>query len=159
MTTRPSLTPFAVALAWILIATVSAPLPSSAEDQCKQWVVSPEWRLWQGNGVRVLMKLEQTLTILKGQASYPIPHSADRTGIVTGTVEKDRVKLEITWVDGQVNIFSGTVDPEGMIGGNTYDKAKPESKETWFSDDKAMRCADTASKPSAQQTPATTPTP
>jgi len=58
-----------------------------------------------------------------------------------------------------VNVFSGRIGPEGGIEGNTYDKAKPESKETWFSDDKAMRCADTVAKPPAQQAPTATPAP
>ncbi len=137
----------AVAVASILIAMIFAPFPSLAEDRCKQWVIAPEWRLWQGDGVRVLMKLEQTSTILKGQASYPVPHRPDRTGTVVGTVEKNLVKLEISWADGPVNLFIGTIQPEGMIEGNTYDKAKPDSKESWFSDEKAMRCADATAKP------------
>jgi len=79
-----------------LLAVATSILPSLAEDQCKQWVASPEWRIWQGSGVRVLMKLEQTLTVLKGQASYPIPHTTDRTGTVSGTVEGENVKLQIS---------------------------------------------------------------
>lgn len=143
----------------ILFASLFVLLPSPVQGQCPQWVVTAEWRLWRGDGSRVLMKLEQNQTEIKGQASYPNPHNPDRTGVVSGTVKADNFTVQISWGDGQVNVFSGRIGPDGMIEGSTYDKAKAENKEPWFSDAKAMKCADTVAKPAAQQAATTTPTP
>jgi hypothetical protein len=150
---------FAAGIGGLLFASIFLLLPAPVQGQCPQWVVTAEWRLWQGDGSRVLMKLEQNQTEIKGQASYPIPHNPDRTGVVFGTVKGDNFNLQISWGDGQLNVYNGRIGPDGMIEGNTYDKAKPENKEPWFSDAKAMKCADTVAKPATPQTATTTPTP
>jgi hypothetical protein len=151
---------FSVALkGCLLFGALFTILPSPVKAQCPQWVATGEWRLWQSDGTRVLMKLNQTLDLVKGEAAYPIPNSPDRVGEVSGTVKGDNFNVQIVWKDGPVSIYNGRIGPDGMIEGNAYDEAKPENKEPWFSDAKAMRCADTAAKPIPQQTTTLTPTP
>jgi hypothetical protein len=63
-------------------------------------------------------------------------------GLLDGNIDGDRFNAQISWnSDRGVDIYTGQIGPNGRIEGETYDRARPNNRATWYSSS-PLRCAE-----------------
>lgn len=115
----------------LLLAGLTAP-PAQAAP-CSQWAFAGKTTFDQSNGWA-------TQFVSNGQAAQG-PAQAYRTGFsiniyemygtVTGAIEGQAVNVRVQWDGGQLGIYEGRVDANGLASGTTYDGQNPSSRATW----------------------------
>ncbi len=145
----------ALALGGLLFTSIVAPSVRTVEAQCQQWDVSGKWKIRQGSFTLPVI-LSQNGKTVSGTAAHKgalIQESSGPLGVegfgveenlagtVNGTVEGDKLEVQINWAGGGAGVYRGTIGKNGVIRGMTYDKKKPSSTATWQSS-KVMKCAD-----------------
>ncbi len=138
-------------------------LPVLAMPQsCEQWDVSGDWMLIQSNvvgrGVRV--KLRQSGSGISGSAQWTewkegthilgVRVTGDdvefHDGKVDGTLDGNRLSVQIYWKDRKVGVYTGEVAPSGRLNGTTYDRFHPNNRAEWYSEG-LMKCSPSAIAP------------
>jgi hypothetical protein len=137
-----------LSLRTVLAATIAVLLaPGAAQAACSgKWDLSGSFFAAQTNGVVVTFHLEQDGTSLSGDATVPNPVVSSTSypiaaRSVEGSIEGDSVTLTVYWKGPSIGIYTGTVNSEGYLYGEGYDKLTPESRAGWTSDRKMKRCA------------------
>lgn len=149
----------AASRAGVLFASVLTFAPTNVQAQCRQWDVSGQWKLQQGDLV-VFVNLRQSDKVISGTARYSrIDREAGRggafgsatprtlNGSVAGNVGGSTIMLDMDWDDGSGGIYKGVIGATGMIKGKVIvDKNNPSKTWPWHSM-QAMTCADAGAKP------------
>jgi hypothetical protein len=99
--------------------------------------------LKQQNGWTVQFKLTQNGTGLSGtcSASKVIPGSpltgddfAEMRGTADGTIIGDHFEVNAYWAPDKIGAYSGTVNPQGRVEGNTTNRNNPGETGIFYSD-------------------------
>jgi hypothetical protein len=122
---------FAALLAWAL--------PAAAQSGCGAWDVSGIRTIEQGNGIRVNANLQQAGDTVTGTATWTQTVSNSRETYsraydagVEGALDGDRFDVVMTWNNGSVGVYSGTIDAQGFVAsGLNYDRRRPDVRVTW----------------------------
>jgi hypothetical protein len=123
-------------------------LLSGARADCGQWDLSGPWRFTQGESA-VSFDLQQTGNTISGTGQYVMPQREDQYGLpmrrqanpgtVKGTIDGSNFRFTATWEFEAIGEYSGVVDAQGRISGQTYDKNDPEVTASWQGDH-AAKC-------------------
>src|SRR3954468_18346260 len=115
----------------------------SINGQCPQgWNVSGGWRFKQSNqaALNSLRLSAGEGGDITGVARYQTGgRDTSVSGSVTGRVSGNDVELVVSWSNGLVGVYNGTIDPQGKITGTGYEKKSPSKKVSWFSE-RALVC-------------------
>ena len=151
-------------LCGLLFAAVLAFRPISAQAQCATWDASGDWHMDQEDLI-ITLKLQQKGMNITGSASHSRWYKAKNSphiGTVEGTIDGDRFKIQIYWLDGLVGVYIGKFRPAGRLEGDAYEKQTPNIRVTWHSQE-LLKCAPTGSKEpfkiTYKVTPPSTPSP
>jgi len=129
----------------VISACLFAPTASVADGVCSQWDVSGSWSFRQSNDTGPVLQLEQTASEFHGTASYnhsvdddycigvACDHQETVRGMVVGTVKVDVFEATVYWDNHAIGVYSGSVGPQGLIAGSTFDATNPQTKANWHS--------------------------
>jgi hypothetical protein len=117
---------------------------TSSGEPCRNWDARGFWML-NAQTSKVEMHLDQSGNTITGRATCN-----GAGGNVVGTLGGASLNFQITWSTGGVSSYTGTIAPDGRIGGSWYPADR--TKYTW-SGDRAMRCKDSAPAASTASAP------
>ena len=130
----------------MIVALTSLSLSPAARAQapCAQWNPASLHEIVQGQGTVVSTNLRQGSRGVEGTAAYTVIRNqgGERVGSgvdggVSGTLDGNRFKVEISWINGTTGVYEGQVGPDGHIEGVTFDRANPGTRVPWHG---AMAC-------------------
>jgi hypothetical protein len=109
--------------------------PAFAAEACAEWSLRGDTFLIQSNNPRqpTVLGLEQEGEQLKGIAAYGgsvsllSPGEFEKSGPVTGKVTGNSFSATVYWGNGSIGVYTGTIDAQGVLSGQTFDKANPRS--------------------------------
>ncbi|HVF46395.1 MAG TPA: hypothetical protein VNA17_02395 [Pyrinomonadaceae bacterium] len=139
----------ATLLCSLLFAAIVAFLPTSAGAQCSTgWDASGSLIIIQrGSKYANDLTLEQKGKVITGTAytytpTYGIISDGYESlkGTVDGTFDGDRFSVQIFWANRLTGIYNGKVLPSGRLDGEAWEKASPNSRQTWHSQG-VLKCA------------------
>ena len=120
---------------------------SPLKRQCANWdasgqlIIIQRFSKYENN-----LTLEQKGNVLTGTAYTFTPTSGvisdgykSLNGTVDGTLDGDRFSVQIFWVNRLTGVYNGKVLPSGRLDGEAYEKASPNSRQTWYSKD-VLKC-------------------
>jgi hypothetical protein len=123
-----------------MIAAVLALMPTPILAQCAHWDASGVWEIKQrGLNYGIIVTLQQNGRALNGSANISTnlrygPVNAD------GTIDGDRLSLQIFWQDGSVGVYNAKFLPSGRLDGTAYEKNTPNITQMWHSQN-PLKCA------------------
>lgn len=147
-----------VLLCACLLAAVFVLLPISAHAQCKNWDASGVWEIKQrGLNYGIIVTLQQNGRALTGFAEVSTNKKYGRK-VADGTVDGDRLSLQIFWQDGSVGVYNANFLPSGRLDGTAYEKKTPNITHMWHSQN-PLKCAPSTppAEPGVLTRPTTTP--
>ncbi len=107
-----------------------------------------KWELDQSNGFWVWITFQQHDNQLSGTISSrgkrDVYAETYTTGEIDGTVQGPDLNFTAHWSGGSAGVYSGRVNDDGTISGNTRDRANRGSRATWRSSEGQATCLATA---------------
>lgn len=107
--------------------------PSAAQTACLRWNLGDHFSLAQSNSNDVVFYLQRTgIVQLTGKATswhIGFVREAEAEGKISG----DDFDVTVYWDNQTVGRYTGQIGAAGRMEGTTYNKAKPESRASWFS--------------------------
>ena len=132
MTTRTKALEVTAAVAASAFGLLVAAPPALAAP-CTQWGFAGRTTFDQSNGWAA--QFESTGNTAQGPAqAYRTGYSLniyEMHGTVDGGIDGQAVNVRVQWNGGQLGIYEGRVDANGLASGTTYDGQNPSSRATW----------------------------
>ncbi|MGH6825547.1 hypothetical protein [Methyloceanibacter sp.] len=143
----------ALACASTLLATAFPSTVASQGFTC-QWDLTGHWELRQTNGILVNLDLQQRGPLFTGSAGTPEFFGTGSRGSLDGSVDnQSKFKMSIYWDNGAIGEYTGTVNQNGRLEGETYDRMSPASMARWFSTGTGGKCLGGLLGPAPQPAP------
>jgi hypothetical protein len=130
------------ATAITMAAGLMLPTPAQAQPACNDWEFPGDLTLDQADGWRVQIPVSGTprKTAGPGQAVYFMAGKSDPSnGTATGGLTGNQINVTVTWSNGSVGKFTGTVAPDGRASGTSNSSSGFST--TWTAAQK-MNCLD-----------------
>lgn len=128
------LTSATVAIALLAGSSVAGTSPAAAAG-CSSWKLPTKTTLIQSNGYRV------NLVYATDRQWHATASGGLRSNeIVYSSSGPRSVRYVITWTNGSGGVYTGTIDNDGFVSGQTVDRFKPTSRASWRMTNLA-RCA------------------
>jgi FG-GAP-like repeat len=119
-----------------LACALATPALSSAQSTCQQFDFTKPWTALQGNGHRVQFTLYQQQPTVAGFAESCDAQRVCTRGRVSGEVLGGRISLSTGW-GGE---YSGRVQADGRLLGNTFDGNDIRAQTAVWSSNRKMAC-------------------
>ena len=101
---------------------------------CTDWDLTGKW-YGQTNGYDVIFQIVQTGTQLSGDAWYTAKNNSDgRHGSLEGHLNGNLFVIVAHWDGAGAGEYSGSIAPNGLIGGDTTDLSNTSSRARWSAD-------------------------
>ena len=110
---------------------------NGADGQCPQWDASGRWELVPEKGERIALDLKQSGSALSGAANRP-PEGA---AVVEGSIEKDFLKMKITWKVAGSETYIANVAADGKLTEGSGVMVDPMPRMVKWTSENALRCA------------------
>ena len=102
---------------------------------CTDWDLTGKWYIGQTNGYDVIFQIVQTGTQLSGDAWYTAKNNSDgRHGSLEGHLNGNLFVIVAHWDGAGAGEYSGSIAPNGLIGGDTTDLSNTSSRARWSAD-------------------------
>jgi len=149
------------------LSAVCSLLPStSVQAACVQWDLSsvPQWMFQQSNGYQVYLTFQQHSNVLGGHADATRPrvnaNPLTGRGAINGNIAGNTFEFTVEWSPNSAGVYTGSINEDGTLKGNTRDKFHPEQKATWFSmERKTAKCIQTTAPAAPPDSAAPAPKP
>jgi hypothetical protein len=115
-----------MAFGLILLVTMAL-LPANVQGACS-WDGTGIWQIRQNNHFITILNLQQTGIELHGTAEV-FNEAQDQLldrGSVLGKLSESTFSATVTWKSGAIGQYSGTINSQGYLQGQTYDKTHPQ---------------------------------
>jgi hypothetical protein len=123
----------AISATGLLLLLTGLTAPPAQAAPCSQWGFTGKTTLDQSNGWAT--QFESKGEAAQGPAqAYRTGYSIniyEMNGTVTGGIEGQAVNVRVQWDGGQLGIYDGRVEANGLASGTTYDGQNPSSRATW----------------------------
>lgn len=145
---------------------LALPLGAQAQSGCASWNVSGIRTIEQSNGITVTANLRHEADAIRGTATWTQTVTNSRETYarsydagVEGTVQGDRFDVVMTWNNGSIGVYVGTIDANGVVAaGTNYDRRRPDIQVRWRNVE-PFRCRPPPNRNAAPPTRVTTPKP
>lgn len=119
-----------------------------------------EFKFAQSNGAHVTLLTDGPYDAVGVARATRTGGSGDEemAGIVKGGLSGNQLDFVITWNNGPIGKYNGTVDDAGFVHGTTFDVVDPESRATWDSTTR-LGCVTPPAAPAPVPVPAPVPAP
>src|SRR5688572_3648971 len=119
----------------LLLVSVLALLPISAQAQCAKWDANGSLKIVQRGQLPFDVTLEQKGRALTGTADAILLSEGKRLkGPVDGEIDGDSFRIQIFWNNYTIGVYIGKVLPTGRLDGEAYEKNTPNVRLTWYSE-------------------------
>ncbi len=120
----------------VLVAALVALAAPSTAHACQQWAFpGGDLKVEQSNGYTLFFyNVRLSGAGIAGRARHNRLNPGISGGF-DGRIAGSFLNITVYWPGGTAGVYQGRINRQGRVEGTTYDRARPTSRATWYSDE------------------------